>query len=420
MPFILSVAVMFPLNNRPSNTPTRRHFCKMSLAALTSGISATTSGCLSGLPPLGQKQSYGRIEVPASTDPKYKRWLPRPSPDTDNPSWQTFVYATPTTIKGTEPEEFLFRRGALKRDLDYFGIGFEKYDWILDCDYGTVIEASFQPSSVVQTLTESGYEPAGSYREYELFSRTDVNRNVAVRDGVIVWSSAQVHENPTIERLIHTAAGEYPRRYDVDEEFARICNAIGGNRMLILGPNFADPTEMAKLGADGFRFEDDTAYQVIKLLFSAQRTPTTKQLQHAFRDEYGLTEEADVFDVQVDGRLGTLETRVSQTSARELTPLVDPPQITWGASFDANSGQLTIRHEAGDVLDSEWLWYDISTPDDAGEIEKRPLWPSKKQVSRGDSTSIDLSEYPTADAVTLLIATSECCDFNHLFEYRLE
>ena len=404
---------------RPSETSTRRRFLRTAAGTLATGVAAGTSGCLSALPPLGQEQSYGRLEVPPPDDPSYRRWLPAPSTFEHDRSHYTFLYTRPSKIDGGEPEEFIFRQAATKTRVDYFGIGYRDFDFLLDVDFGTVIEADFEPSAVTATLTDSGYDPEGSYGEYELFARSDVPRRAAVGDGAIVWSSSRVHDAPDVRALIDAESGGRRRYHEGSDSFSRLTEAIGASRMIIGGPEFGDPTDRAELGADGFRFDDDAVYQVIELLFPEGAAPTTERLEREFRDAYWMSEEAEVFDVQVDGRSGSIETRIPRKRSGEVTVMNDPPQVTWGADFDADARAVTLRHEAGEAVDTEWLWFDAETGARPGMIEKEPLWTDERRVGPGDADTVDLSDRPDVTGASMVLARGECCAFRTLFDYEL-
>ena len=404
---------------RPS-TRTRRALLRAGAAALGTGLATSTAGCLSGLPPLGQRQTYGRIEAPAADDPAYRRFLPAPSTLGLGRDHHRLVAAAPGPVTGGEPEEFLGRRAFLRSDLDYFGVGYERYDRALDCDLGTVVEAEFDPASVADVILRSGYERDGTHRGFALFSRADVPRRVAVGDGALAWASRRVHDAPDVEALVDAGVGERRRYHESSPGFDRLGRAAGTGRQVVVAPGFGDPTDAATLGADCFRFDDDAAYQVVTLLFPPDRVPSRDRLERGFRDEAGLTSEADTFDVSVDGRLATLEARVPLRGRRDLTPMDEPPQVTWGASFDPDARTVELRHEAGESVDAEWLHYNVSGPDATGGLDPRPLFESTRSVGPGDAATVDLRDRPDATEVQVVLAPEECCAFDVLFEYDLE
>ncbi|MFB6121880.1 MAG: hypothetical protein ABEJ78_00275 [Haloferacaceae archaeon] len=388
-------------------------------AALATSLSTLTAGCLSSLPPLGGNQRYGRLGAPAGGDPTYRRWLPAPT-SVDSPVDQyAFVALQPTAPQPAAPEEFIARRAYSKADVDYFGIGFENYDRFLDSPFGTVVEATFDRAHVVRTVADSGYERTGEYRGYPVFARSDVSRRVAIGDGVVVWTSAHKHDRPHLEALVDAGEGERPRYHEESARFDRLTTAAGGNAHVVVNTDIHDPTGRPAMLADAFRFDDDATYQVVYYLYEAGRVPTRPALENALREHvYRFTAEAETFDVQIDGRLATVETRVPLDSAHGIPPEYDLPQVTWGGTYDEDAARVTFRHEAGESVPANRLYYDVNRPDDFGEIEKRSLWTDGDSVSPGADAAIDLSEHPNAESVTLVYSTGGV-HFHVLFDLAL-
>lgn len=444
---------MVPRTIQPSSDRTRRGVLKAVGVALASGLTTSTTGCLSSLPPLGQKQTYGRVDVPSPDDSTYRSWLPAPATFENVNSHYSVTYTHPSPIKGDEPEEFIDRRARSKTNIDFFGIGYENYTAYLQCDFGTVIEADFEGSTVAETLTESGYEADDSYRGYNLFSRSDVPRRVAVRDGTVVWSSRRIHEHPAIEALIDTDAGDRQRYHDVSPSFERISESIGASRMVLIGPEFGGLTRRAELAGIGFRFKDGAVYQVINLLFPEGDIPPIEQVERDVREVEEWTDGADEFDSELNDRLATIEARIPRQRGGERTPFIDPPQVTWGVSHDADTETLTFHHEAGEAVAGDLLWADInpsveSTSSDGSQtgtptleatsIESigavNPLWEQEEQVNAGDSdsvaigsallepngNSVDLDNIRRVDILLAAHRSDTLRDNWRLFEYELE
>lgn len=290
-------------------------------ATLATSLSALTTGCLSSLPPLGSNQRYGRLAVPTGGDPEYRRWLPAPT-TVDPPAEQyAFVAMKPTGSRPDAPEEFIARRAYTKADVDYFGIGFENYDRLLDSSFGTVVEAVFDRAHVTRTVVDGGYERTGEYRGHTIFSRSDVPRRVAIGDDAIVWTSERQHDRPHLEALVEAGDGERPRYHEADPGFDRITTAAGGNAHLLVNTDIRDPTGRPATLADAFRFDDDAAYQVVHYHYGTDRVPTRSALENALQEDvYRFTAEAETFDVELDDRLATVETRIPLDSEGEPPP----------------------------------------------------------------------------------------------------
>lgn len=400
----------------PSIDRRRRRLLATSGTALASAL---TAGCLSSLPPLGGNQRYGRLDVPSGTDPAYRKWLPTPSDSDSSAAPYSFAALQSTDPRPTAPEEFIARRAYSKAAVDYFGIGFENYDRLLDSTFGTVVEATFDRAHVVGTVVDSGYERTGEYRGYETFARADVPRRVAVGDGVVVWTSAHIHERPNLESTIDTEAGRRPRYHEQNARFDRLTTAAGGNAHLIVNTGVHGPTGRPAMLADAFRFDQGAAYQVVYYHYEGDRVPTRQALEDELRaGHFRFTAEADTFDVRMDGPLATVEARIPLGSNRKRSPRFDLPQVTWGVAHDADRARVTFRHEAGETVAADRLYYDVDRPDDAGEIEKQPLWSHTDTVSPGAEATADLTEHPNAEGVSLVYSTGGT-HFHVLFDVDL-
>jgi len=394
---------MSPDDSRPSTGSTRRQFLATGTAVAAASLSALTAGCLSDLPPLGGAQRYGRLEVPPTSAPAYRRWLPAPSSLERPPDRYYFGSSRKPGIRSDAPRLFVARQAYSRAELDYFGIGFDRYDHLVDSVFGSVIEASFERSSVGRTLTESGYERAGTYRGYDVFARDDGPRRVAVGDDTIVFTSADLHGEPNLEALVDTGAGERPRYHEVDSDFEQLTAAAGEPSHVGINTSLRDPTDHPAMLADGFRFDRDNAYQIVHYRYTTDRVPTKEALESALRDDsYRFAEAADTFDVYVDGRLATVETRVPLRPDGEIDPRYRLPQVTWGVAYDEAADRVTVRHEAGETVPADRLFYDLSLPEAPGRVEKKPLWPGAETVAPGAEATIDLGDSPGVDHVNVV------------------
>jgi hypothetical protein len=395
---------MSPDPQRPSTDTTRRRLLSSSAAALAGSLS--TAGCLSALPPLGEEQRYGRLGVPSAGPPAYRKWLPAPSAVESSDEAYHFTAMASTEPRPEAPEKFVFGRARLKASLDHFGIGFENYDRLVSGAFGTAIEASFDREDVVQTIASSGYERTDTYRGFTRLARSDVPRRVAVGDEALVWTSAYHHEAPNLTALVDTATGNRPRYHDTDEGFARLTTAAGGNPYLGVNTAIHDPTGRPVMMADAIRFDDDTAYQVVQYYYhDPDRVPSAGALERALTEEdYRFLDGADAFDVDVDGRLATVETQVPLTSAQTVPAEYKLPQVTWGVDTD-DAGRVTFRHDGGESVPADRLFYDVDYPDAPGRIDKRRLWTDASTVEAGTEATVDLHDDPEATGASLVYST---------------
>ncbi|WP_251341779.1 hypothetical protein [Haloplanus halophilus] len=195
---------------------TRRDLLRRGSGLIATGFATALSGCTSGLPPLGSAQQFGRIDVPPADPPAYREWLPAPGAVDGVDGGYGYLFRRPGELGYPAPVRFTTPRKRLLTDLDHFGVGYANYDRLLATDLGTVIEADVDPDAVARTLTESGYDAAGSHGDVDLFARDDVPRRAAVGDGAVVWSSERVHRAPAVTALLDARDGRIDRYHEVD------------------------------------------------------------------------------------------------------------------------------------------------------------------------------------------------------------
>jgi hypothetical protein len=397
---------------------TRRDLLRGGAATVAGGLTAGTAGCLSALPPLGGAQTYGRVEVPASDPPDYRRWLPAPDA-VDGGGDYPFVAARPGAVDASDPEEFVARRAATVIEQDYLGVPFADYDRIVSSPYAHVVEGTFDAGTVADALLSGGYARDGAFRGYDLFARSDVPRRAAVRDDAVVWTSALRTDRADLEAVVETGAGDRRRYHEASDAVARVTEAAGASRQVLCAPELGSFHEAAAYGADSFRFGPTAAYQVITLQFPADRVPSADAVERRYRETHTWTEEAESFDARVDGRTATVEARVPRRSGGSLSPLEDPPQVTWGASREGET--VRFRHEAGDAVDADDLWADVDTESRPAAVDEAALFSGRDLVEPGDEGTVDLRgvESPVHASV-VLIPDPEDTAFRVLFTYGLE
>lgn len=400
---------MSPTSLRPSTDRTRRRVLTQSGAALATLLSSTTAGCLSSLPPLGDEQRYGRVSVPAAGDPTYRKWFPAPSAVDQRIANYHFTTLDSPSPRPEAPEKFIAGQAYAKASTDYFGIGFQNYDRFISCNFGTVITATFDRDSVVQTITDSGYEQTTEYSGYTVCARSDIPRRVAVGNDVIVWTSSYHHESPNLRALIDAGAGDRPRYHEANPGFNALTTAAGANPYLAVNTAVHDPTDRPVMLADALRFDDDTAYQVVQYYYrQPDRVPTKQVLTQALQtDEYRFLDGAETFDVELADRLATVETRAPLTSARDIPPEYNLPQVTWGVTYDTDVERVTFRHEAGDSVPGDRLFYDLDRPSAPGRIDRQPLWDGVATVEPGAEATVDLRDDPDATGVSLVYSPGD-------------
>jgi hypothetical protein len=320
--------------SRPSREMSRRGLLRNGGAALGLGAILGVSGCLSALPPLGDQQTYGRLDAPVPEEPTYAQWVPAPS-GTDGQTLEREYYLFGADTLGTTarvPRLLALRRASTICSLDYFGVGWADYDRYIWTPFGSVLSGSFSANTVRRTLSETSYTQAGTYREYDFFERAD-GRQVGVSDGILLLGTG-TDERVDLTRLADTGAGDYPRLRDADSEGAEVVDAAGSGLRLGGGREFGSFHEQAQWGVETFRAGEDGFYQVITLVFPSESGVTLGDVKTAYPERTGLqagwTAGVDSFDAERDDRIVTLEARVPRRNLVTLQKFAAPVQATWG------------------------------------------------------------------------------------------
>ncbi|ELZ80234.1 hypothetical protein C453_19190 [Haloferax elongans ATCC BAA-1513] len=391
---------MVPTDDLPSNgLQTRRTVLRRCAGLLATGVTTLSAGCTAALPPLGSRQHFGRVDVPDADPPTYRQWLPAPTAvDTGDDSQYPFCFRRPQSLTSPAPVRFVVPQIRLRTELDYFGVGYTGYNRLLETRFGTVLAGGFDPTTITNTLTESGYRRDGTYREYERFSRSDVHREALVTDEAIVWASQRVHEHPNVEALVDARDGRIPRYHEENDAYRRLSEVIGESRMVEFIPPEGD-RQWTKL--EGFRFGDDTAYHIMSFLYPEEMEVPEADLRDRSIDSTILTREVDATDFRVDGQLAVAEGRIPLGEGYPL-PTTQPPQITWGVTRNATDQTLTFTHEAGESVATADLQFraDIADTSELRSLsETRPLPTDHDELGPGDSVTIDRQAIPDVEVI---------------------
>jgi hypothetical protein len=375
---------------------TRREALRLATGSLAA---VSLSGCTSALPPLGSQLNFGRVDVPEADDPTYRQWLPAPTRIAEDRRHYGVLFRRPTAIDYTAPVRFAVPKKSLLTDLDYVGVDYADYDRLLSTPFGIVLEGEFGAVTVADTLSDTGYTPDGTYREYDLFTRSDDPRTVAVRDGTVVYESERLHEAADVRALIDAEAGRIDRYHEV---------SVGESRMV----EFVPPDGARSwLKAEGFRFDGTTAYHVVSHLYPDGEPVPTERLKQRSVQKTLLTREVDAFHYEERGQLATVAGRVPAGAGLDPAAEPYPPHATWGGTVDA--GTVTLRHEAGEGVGATNLRYELRSAD--GTIAQGgPPWPDADTVAAGDTTTVS-RDGSTDSAAFVLQYTAEGASYGSLF-----
>ncbi|WP_228841726.1 hypothetical protein [Haloarcula sp. CBA1127] len=150
---------------------------------------------------------------------------------------------------------------------------------------------------------------------------------MAVRDGVVVSTSASLHSTPDLEATIDAGHGDTKRYHEVDTTFEAVTDAVGASRMVSIGDHPTLNPTVAELGAYAFRVDDEAAYP-----FLLERYPETvdqpgERMKDAIEDQhYTGMAAADTIDIRVDGQLATAGARMPLQPDEPRDLIHDPPR----------------------------------------------------------------------------------------------
>lgn len=353
---------MPPERTGPGSGRSRRDLLRAGAGLLSAGAASSVAGCTEALPPLGGRVQYGRVDVPpAAGDPAaYRQWLAAPSAFESTPTGYDTVYATPGRMGPSPGRPFRFPETLAAGLLDYVGIDYGAFERvILSTGPASVVEVRPDRAAVADVLAGSGYEPAGSYRGYDLFERGDVPRAVAVGDRAIVFANG---EAPTDDVAVPIDAreGRVERYHAADPRHARVTGAAGSDPMTWVIPDPAGPARnwngmLPAAQTLSYRFDDDAVYFVEHWLYPEGLEVTEREIRGVLEEQDRPREAVEV-DLDLEGQLATVEMRGDPYRLFEGSdPDVEIPQTTWGLDHDPSAGTVTVRHEAGDAIPADRL-----------------------------------------------------------------
>lgn len=395
-----------PAHETPSTGDrTRRGLLRDGAGLLAAGAATLSAGCAGSLPPLGTRQRFGRVDTPGADPPEYRQWLPAPAAvgAGDLPHYP-FLFRRPGALDYPAPVRFTTPRKRLLSDLDYFGVGYANYARLLQTGFGTVLVGGdgFDPATVADTLTASGYAPDGRYEGADRYARSDVRRRALVTDEAVVWSSERVHPRPTVEALLDAREGRVRRYHESDDVYRQLSETVGESRMV----EFVPPDgERAWTKCEGFRFDGDVAYHVMAFRYPEGMAVPEADLRRRSRRGTVLTREVDESELGVDGQLVVVEGRIPPEEGippEDIHPPY-PPQVTWGVSRDDAAGTVSLRHEAGDTVPTDHLHlgFEVAVGDDLRDALDVPVGDDLWDVPETAPLPTVLEELGPGDVVTL-------------------
>lgn len=366
---------------------------------LAAGTTAL-AGCMSTLPPLGRRVRYGRVDSPARQEPSYGDWLPAPGAlehgngDPIDPL-STAVYTTPGNL-GREiiGADLSLGSSIMRASLDYFGVGFDAYDWALGVGPGIVLAGDVPVDDVDRTLTSTVYEPAGDHLDFGLYRRRDRDRAVGVSGTHVVFGLGD-RAMETVRTVIEVGRGRRDGVVDADDDAGLFVDAVGASPFTWYEPDFYGfdrPGERdgpldtePVVSAHSYQFTEEAMFFLVDALFEAGDVPSRGVVQDELESRSMALQSLGV-DVSMTDRLVTVEMRIDAADVNRDASQLVVPQVTWSAHYDEAADVLTVTHHAGDPVDARSLRVQL----DDGPATDR-LEPTTGTIEPGDALTVDLS-----------------------------
>ncbi|WP_049925458.1 hypothetical protein [Halopiger goleimassiliensis] len=420
--------------NQSSDRPRksgRRTILRAAGASLAVGSLLSTAGCLSSVPALGQQVRYGEVDAPEAKSPTYRRWVPAPSEAVGERSTMDPIVFRPGEAGADEvgvrpmggiPEALTRAR------MDYFGVGFDRYETVFSYDPVIVALGSFDAADVTETISAGPYEHADSYRDFDVYERSAPERSVAVRDGAILFGSAP-EARPALEAVIDARNDAERRLTATDETFAALTDRIGLHPAVAFsaGTDADDAKAGGLLGGElgptrgsawSYAFDDADVYHRNLLCYERDVDLTERRVKARLENENEAIDAAAVA-VDVDGQWLRIDLRQSHERVRDRVgdPVPAPPQITW--TFDREHESVRITHRGGDAVPASALAVGLGGGLEIDETA-RQFTDEYETVADGDAITVDTSERAGDDSVVIVHDPGDRNDRTIVGSYPLE
>ena len=379
--------------------------------ALT-GVGLGTIGVLSGcstLPAFGQRIRYGTVGHPEQSTPFYQDWLPEPQGSQSSRAVR-IEYVEPSN-RGQSLFGAPYGGHYTNRNIDYVGMDFEAFDWLLCVNGHTVGSVDVDADKISQTIPKTSYERFEEYNGYDIYKRDDMRRTVGIGAERIIYSGFGSDPVNEIKRFINVGAGRVQRWHETNASLARIIEAAGAAPVTHLGGTH---TEISGHQADfeGLTINTDDSYVYPRwlLLFPDGVNITRREIENHIAQSASALEPTRI-EIEQTGQLVSLLAKIRPEEFRTIAS--DKPFnhmaiggsehihhqkfITWGFNHDTENNSVTITHEAGDSISASRLTlYIVDTT--AKNVEDRFTKASNQfenkyeVVEPGDTRQVEIND----------------------------
>lgn len=341
----------------------------------------------------GDHAGSSSLTFPSVADPWYRPWVP--TPESAGGLTTRVLHVDLGRIRAVEdavPPVFSERmRTAARRTRDYLGVptaDVSRVAWV--GGETVVLFGDFSAADVGGSVTESGYERAGSVADHALFTRTDAPRAVAAADGSLVWSAEDGDPRRVVAAAVRAGRDATSRLADQRDRFHELagilgCGLIGTltarNMTFSLGQG-EEIEDLTALGRTSV-VADGGLYTRLVVRYAGEETPAYGHGRLLPADEY------EAVDLRADGSTVTVTGRrpVGSVSPEETAaPTALPPLVTW--SFDVGPDAVTVTHAAGESVPAT----ELSLYDQSFEAVETQFADRYETVEPGDAVSVSRSD----------------------------
>lgn len=324
---------------------------------------------LLGLGAMAGLTSVAGCAAPQSRDradrgkPGYRQWVPAPTDDDSIGSSAVRYVDVPRALERGDS----LRVTLAATTFEFWGLG----DWFgydVDALEGLLVYSGspptlaflgeFDESNVGRALEESGYEPLAAGDEWTAFVRADQPRVVGVTPAAVVQAELSGRSDAAVDdgleriaRVLEAGSGDRDRRYEVDDELARLTDQLGQGIQTTLP---RAPLEWLPAGSAWGTTVDATGDGYTR---RASVVLPDGQAGGEYADDLAsyLTDawQEDATVTTGDGSLEGVVTGDDDPVGDVGTAI--PPRVSLAFEYDGDDQVATVTHRAGDAIDTSRL-----------------------------------------------------------------